>query len=94
MARKCLNLFLRDALYNSYLRTAHRLQRFEGVMEIPLDSYAGKALNKTDSSLPRWPGVINLTEAVSAKFQSVALRVASDESTCRVHLDMDYWQPG
>src|SRR5687767_2834030 len=44
MARKCLNLFLRDALYNFYLRDAYGLGKLEGVLEIPLDSHVGKAL--------------------------------------------------
>lgn len=52
-ARKCLNLFFRDALYNFYLREAYGLAKFEGVLEIPLDSYVGQALRRQDNSLPR-----------------------------------------
>src|SRR5207247_162792 len=43
-ARKCLNLFFRDALYNFYLRKEYGLEKFEKYMEIPLDSYVGKEL--------------------------------------------------
>lgn len=57
-------------------------------MEIQSDSYVGKALKKTDGGLPQWPGVINLTEAVSAEFQGVVSRVAAGEGTFRVHLDI------
>src|SRR5665811_1628210 len=45
-ARKCLNLFFRDTLYNFYLRKEYGLEKFEKYMEIPLDSYVGKELRE------------------------------------------------
>ena len=47
-ARKCLNLFFRDALYNFYLRQEYGLKKFEKYMEIPLDSNVGKKLREED----------------------------------------------
>ena len=38
LARKLLNIYLRNALYTSYLRDAYRLQLAEQWYEIPLDS--------------------------------------------------------
>src|SRR5947207_4582838 len=35
-ARKFLNIFLRDATYNVYLRDAYRLDRIENGLEVPL----------------------------------------------------------
>jgi hypothetical protein len=39
-ARKFLNLYLRNATYNFYLRRAYRLDRVEHLLELPMDSYA------------------------------------------------------
>lgn len=92
VARKCLNLFFRDALYNFYLRNEFRLAKFEAQMEIPLDSYVGHALREENESLPRWQTVSGLTPKVSARFQAVALEVAKRRGTQRVHLDVEYWR--
>jgi hypothetical protein len=92
MARKCLNLFFRDSLYNFYLHKTYSLGRFESVMEIPLDSYVGRALRREDRSLPQWRSVISLTEAESAKFQAAASKIATREGTFRVHLDLKYFR--
>ena len=53
-ARKCLNLFFRDAFYNFYLRKTYKLKKFERYLEIPLDSYVGRALRVEDQNPPRW----------------------------------------
>jgi len=92
MARKCLNLFFRDSLYNFYLREAHGLGKFESVMEIPLDSYVGNALRNKRPALPAWDKVIKLTEADSAQFQAAAADIAAETGTFRVHLDLGYWR--
>jgi hypothetical protein len=92
LARKCLNLFFRDALYNFYLREAYDLGKFEAELEIPLDSHVGKELRQRDRALPGWKSVIGLTPDQSAKFQESALRIARRESTHRVHLDVVYWR--
>lgn len=92
VARKCLNLFFRDAFYNFYLRRSFGLSRFENVLEIPLDSYVGRALRLEDDALPRWRTVKGLTPEVSERFQAVAQRVAKRERTHRVHLDVVYWR--
>jgi hypothetical protein len=92
MARKCLNLFFRDALYNFYLQEAYGLAKLESALEIPLDRHVGVALWNTDRALPRWQSVIGLTETDSAKFQAAALRIAGENDTFRVHLDLGYWR--
>jgi hypothetical protein len=93
-ARKCLNLFFRDALYNFYLRKEYGLKKFEKYLEIPLDSYVGKELRKEDKVLPSWDAVIRLTPEVSSQFQEVATKIAKREGTARVHLDVVYWRGG
>jgi len=92
VARKCLNLFFRDALYNVYIREAFDLAKFETYLEIPLDSYVGRALRREDGELPRWHTVKGLTREESAKFQAAASRIAKRENTHRVHLDVVYWR--
>jgi hypothetical protein len=92
VARKCLNLFFRDALYNFYLREKFCLAKFEKYLEIPLDSYVGHELWREDDKLPRWRTVKDLTPQDSASFQKVAARVAEREGTERVHLDLVYWR--
>ena len=42
LARKALNIFLRECLYTSYLRDASRLDRSEHYLELPLDSLTGR----------------------------------------------------
>jgi hypothetical protein len=98
VARKCLNLFLRDALYNFYLRREYDLGKFEKYLEIPLDSYVGRELwlraENEGMHLPRWRTVKRLTGKVNAQFQAVAAEVAKREGTERVHLDLVYWRGG
>jgi hypothetical protein len=94
IARKCLNLFFRDALYNFYLRKQYGLIKFEGYLEIPLDSRVGKRLRcePEGTELPRWRTVKGLTHEDSNKFQDVAAAVAKRCRTRRVHLDLVYWR--
>src|SRR5262249_52739522 len=89
IARKVINLFIRDCLYNKYLNEAHALDRAEFLLELPLDSYTGKALVKIApaDTLPRWPGVKHLRPHVSAAFQLVAAHEAQRREIARVHLD-------
>jgi hypothetical protein len=94
IARKCLNLFFRDALYNFYLREQYGLIRFEEHLEIPLDSRVGKRLRCESEGfeLPRWTTVKGLKHEESNKFQDVAAAVAKRCGTRRVHLDLVYWR--
>lgn len=94
VARKCVNLFFRDALYNFYLRREFDLARFESHFEIPLDSHVGNALRGEceGAGLAPWRTVKGLTPKESAEFQAVAARVAKRKQTLRVHLDVTYWR--
>lgn len=52
-ARKAINLFLRDALYNRYLSEHYGLDRIEAFLEIPLDGdVAGALHNLKGDDLP------------------------------------------
>ena len=93
LARKFLNIFLRDCLYTTYLSDAYHLHRAQRFLEVPLDSITAKELRKAAGrgQLPRWLGVRRLTPKVSAIYQKLALREARNEKTARVHLDAKYW---
>ena len=92
-ARKAINLFLRDVLYNCYLSEHYKLVSIEPFLEIPLDSYVVKelfALNRT--VLPRWRGIKFLHADDSRLYQNEALRYSQELGTRRIHLDLIWWR--
>lgn len=76
LARKLLNIFLRDSLYTSYLRDAYGLDRAEAHFEIPLDSITAAHLRAEAGRgvLPRWPGVRHITPAASDALSGQGIR--------------------
>jgi len=91
LARKGINIFLRECLYTAYLRDAARLSKSEHFFELPLDSFTGKALRATDRKLPRWDTVRRLTPSLSAQFQDAATLEGKRRGIARVHLDVFWW---
>jgi len=93
LARKILNIFLRDAFYTSYLVDKHALNKVEDYFEIPLDSITARKLREDGcyGSLPRWPGVKYLNSEVSELYQLCALDMAGEFRIARVHLDTYWW---
>ena len=93
LARKLLNIFLRDCLYTSYLNDEYELSKAEKFMEVPLDSISANALFKEAPrlSLPKWPGVKHNTPQVSAKYQEFATCLIAEAGIARVHLDTYWW---
>ncbi len=89
-ARKALNIFLRDALYNIYLSEAFHLHAVEQLLEIPLDAYTAHALRARVARLPRWRGVKHLTARDSAAYQEAARGLAAQMKVAPVHLDVIY----
>ena len=49
LARKGLNIFLRDCLYTVYLRERYRLDRAEPFFEVPLDSISAGCIRALDN---------------------------------------------
>lgn len=91
--RKALNLFLRDAVYNHYLRCEFNLDAIEALLEVPLDGLVMRGLKKDFPQLPSRPFVVKLSEEVSALYQRQAQNLADDQGIARVHLDLSLW-PG
>ena len=96
LARKVLDIFLRDALYTHYLRRRFNLNRSEAFFELPLDSITATALKRRHGrgKLPRWDGVRKVTPDVNDIFQDVALVTAKELGLERVHLDALWWSQG
>jgi hypothetical protein len=95
LARKCLNIFLRDAFYNHYLRESVRIDRATKFYEVPLDRIVAKALRqKSEVRLPRWPGVKHLKPELSDEYQQAAAALSMRMQIERVHLDTYLWVDG
>ena len=90
VARKVINLFMRQCLYNAYLSRKYGLARFQKDMEIPLDSRVFRGLKKDAGrgKLPVWPRLKCLKKKTSETFQSHARDLAAREGLPgRVFLD-------
>ena len=92
-ARKALNLFMRDALYNKYLNYHYSIYKLESWMEVPLDSAVAKGLKRCAGRgrLPNWPGLKKLKPEINAIFQKYATECAKKKNAARVHLDVYLW---
>ena len=92
LARKVLNIYLRDCLYTAYL-CRYALQDAERLYELPLDSITSLNLRAEVGGrrLPPWPGVKYLTPDLNEVYQDAAARVAKSHGLARVHLDALWW---
>jgi len=92
-ARKALNLFMRDTLYNRYLNRRFGINAIEPWLEVPLDSAVARGLKRHAGrgSLPQWPGLKKLKAGVSDEFQDFAQEHARAQGIERVHLDIYLW---
>ena len=93
-ARKVLNIFLRDVLYNRYLCDHFNFESVENWLEVPLDGDVAENLLAASEgkSLPSWPRIKRLTVEVSDQYQSVARKIAEKENIATVHLDLIFWR--
>jgi hypothetical protein len=96
LARKVLNIFLRDCYYNGLLMRRFGLKCAERFFEVPLDSVVAKGLKSHHprGALPRWPGVKHLKPDDSVLFQEAALAMCRSWRITRVHLDTFLWVRG
>jgi len=91
LARKGLNIFLRECLYTVYLRDRFGLGKAEAAFEIPLDSFTGKALRIRTKDLPTWKTVKGVDAALNRRFQDAAKQQGLVRKVARVHLDAVWW---
>lgn len=100
-ARKGLNLFFRDLVYNIFIAEQYHLEvSFEQFneevkhLEVPLDSYVAQGLFKqSNKKLPRWISIKELKTEKSEQYQAFALEYANELKIARVNLDLLFWQP-
>ena len=90
--RKCLNIFLRDAFYNSHLAPRFNLEVAKPFYELPLDGVVARALLRLakPKMLPVWPGVKHLQPVTSEAYQAFALEL-SRKWKIDVYLDTYIW---
>ena len=93
-ARKFLNIFLREVIYNRFLCEHYNLYCIEPWLELPLDSHVAEGLREESGghSLPRWKTVIGLDSETNHQYQELAAKVAKTKNIHRVHLDVLYWR--
>lgn len=102
-ARKSLNLFFREVVYNKFwaeqLGLPTDLENYNRAiqhLEIPLDKDVAEGILKHRSEVKevpeKWPRVIHLTPEISKAFQKAAQIIATQEETVRVHLDLIFWR--
>jgi hypothetical protein len=93
-ARKCINIFFRDILYNRFLNDRYSFSSFEPLLELPLDRHVATGLQsaREGKTLPRWTTIKRLTPETSAAYQKAATRIATRLGTHTVHLDLMYWR--
>lgn len=93
-ARKSLNIFLRDVVYNRMLSEHFKLVRIHSWLELPMDShcYNGLSEDAPHKNLGKWPGVKHLISTKNEYFQVIASEVATSRGVMRCDLDVLYWR--
>ena len=93
-ARKALNIFLRDCLYNQFLCSHFAISHVHPWLEVPLDSHVAKGLRNTfeGNTLPKWTTITGLKHELSDRYQEVAGKVAKKLGCNRVDLDIYLWR--
>jgi hypothetical protein len=99
-ARKSINIFMVMASLNRFLNDAYKLDRFEYVLEVPLD-------NTVTTKLVRWGkerncvrrgefpafSIKRLKKADSDQYQELAQAWAEERGIPRGRLDVALWEP-
>jgi hypothetical protein len=100
-ARKSINIFMGMASLNRFLCDAYRLERFQDVLEVPLDGEVGRQLCKFgqnrnlfgDGECPKWTTIKALRSTDGEKYQKIAEAMAKELGIPRGRLDVELWRP-
>lgn len=99
-ARKGLNLFLREVVYNHYMAQWYSIPNninentiFLQHLEVPLDKDVATGLIEA-CELPKtsWKSIKELSIEQSTFLQEKALELAQNKQTARIHLDLMFWR--
>ena len=92
-ARKALNVFMEEAIYNKFLNIEYNLDKLTPFLEVPVDSYVVKNLKQESKNrIPAWKGIKHLTLKDNDQWQKIASEVARKRSIYRVYLDIEFWR--
>lgn len=99
-ARKALNLFFRDVVYNKSITDnygfSNDFNKFNEAikfLEVPLDfDVATGIYNASNETIPKWTSIKKLSKPTSDIYQDAALQIAQKKQIARVHLDLIYWR--
>ena len=98
-ARKGLNIFFREAVYNKFICEFYGLpiefKEFNETikyLEVPLDKDVATALYAENKDLKKWKGIKYLKKETSDLYQAEAQLIAKRNNIARVHLDLIYWR--
>lgn len=98
-ARKGLNLFFRDVVYNKYLADYLEMptdlkENLSTIrhLEVPLDRDVATGLIKIFGDLPKWTTIKDLNPKRSKIYQDKALTLSDNKGIARIHLDLVFWR--
>lgn len=99
-ARKGLNLFLREIVYNKFFSDYYGLptQFIEfnekvKFLEVPLDKDVATGIfSESEVKLPKWTSIKSLTPNISKEYQNAAQVIAQKEGFAKVNLDLRCWR--
>lgn len=98
-ARKALNLFFRDLVYNKFISEQYKLPKsFEeqnnlfSHLEIPLDKYSGQWIQRRSEDVLKWKSIKEIDAEINRCFQLAAKKLADERGVARVHLDLISWR--
>src|SRR3972149_9400867 len=96
-ARKVLNIFLRDAVYNCFIRQTFQLDQLSKRLEVPVDHDVAAFLRNESSidgqkRLPRWISIKSLNPEQNKEYQHAAKVIAEREGIDPVDVDVLAWR--
>ena len=99
-ARKGLNLFFREIVYNKFFSNHYSIpenftsfNNYVKYMEVPLDrDVANGLIEDSNGLLPKWNNIKQLTSTISESYQKQAFLIATKENIARINLDLKYWR--
>jgi hypothetical protein len=99
-ARKGLNLFFREIVYNKFFSDYYKLPieftKFNDkikYLEVPLDKDVATGIyNDTELNIPKWKSIKKLDLDLSEKYQNAAQEISKKINIAKVNLDLKYWR--
>lgn len=99
-ARKGLNLYFREVVYNKFIsdyyglpNDINKFNKMFAYLEVPLDRDVAMGIRQNSpEELPEWKSIRELKKAKSELYQEAANHIAKEKGTIRIHLDLIYWR--